>query len=217
VKGERIILAGGSGFLGTLLANELAAHGCEVLVLTRRPSPRYGPIKELPWDGRTLGAWVWHLSGARAVVNLAGRNVNCLFTPENCQEIIESRVNSVKVIGEAIRRCKEPPRVLVQAAGQGIYGDEGEGLCDEGTRPGEGFLVKTCLLWEKAFNESPTPDTRRVLVRIGFVLSQGGGGLPELGKLVKWGLGGRVDEEVSKLKWQGNYDTNLSPLEDEPQ
>src|SRR6266850_4673038 len=198
---HRIILAGGSGFLGTLLGRELAERGCEVIVLTRTPSAQQGPIKEVQWDGRTLGSWAEQLNGARAVVNLTGRSVNCRFTPENRREIIESRVDSVKVIGEAIRRCNQPPDVLVQAAGQAIYGDEGESRCDETTPPGEGFLVETSLLWEKAFNESPTPSTRRVLVRIGFVLSESGGALKKLATLTRWGLGGRVGSGRQYISW----------------
>jgi len=110
-------------------------------------------------------------------------------------------VDSVKVIGEAIRRCAQPPGVLVQAAGQAIYGDEGESRCDETTPAGEGFLVETSLLWEKAFNESPTPSTRRVLVRIGFVLSESGGALKKLATLTRWGLGGRVGSGRQYISW----------------
>src|SRR5438445_5896649 len=114
MKGERIVLAGGSGFLGRLLAQKLASRGAGVIILTRNPSPREGQIKEILWDGRTLGPWAEHLNGARAVVNLSGRNVNCRYTPRNRREIVESRVESVKVIGEAIRRCPRSPPVLVQ-------------------------------------------------------------------------------------------------------
>jgi len=198
---ERVILAGGSGFLGTLLARELAARGCEVIVLTRKPSTRDGRIKDVLWDGRTLGAWAEQLEEAHAVVNLAGRSVNCRFTSANRREIIDSRVNSVKVVGEAIQRCARPPGVWVQAGGQAIYGDEGEGRCDEGTPSGEGFLVETCRLWEKAFNESPTPRTRRVLARIGFVLSDSGGALQKLAPLTRWGLGGRVGSGRQYIGW----------------
>ncbi len=200
MKDERIILAGGSGFLGTLLGRELVARGYQIIVLTRSPSSGKGPIQEVCWDGRTLGPWAERLEGARAVVNFTGRSVDCRFTPENRREIIESRVNSVKVIGEAIRRCKQSPRVFVQAAGQAIYGDEGETVCDESTPPGEGFLVETCLAWEKAFNDSPT-SSRRVLVRIGFVLSETGGALTKLATLVRWGLGGRVGSGSQFISW----------------
>src|SRR2546428_1165629 len=129
MKNERIILAGGGGFLGTLLARELGARGAEVIILARNPSQRGGG-KEVHWDGRNLGQWAEHLNGACAVVNLTGRSVNCRYTPENRREIVESRVESVKVIGEAIRRCAQPPRVVVQTSSLAIYGDTGERWCD---------------------------------------------------------------------------------------
>jgi uncharacterized protein (TIGR01777 family) len=212
VSNERIILAGGSGFFGTILARDLNARGYEVIVLSRSPTRSDAQFRNVPatrhpspvtdhWDGRTLGAWADHLNGACAVINLAGRSVNCRHTAENRREINESRVNSVSVIAEAIRRCARPPPVWVQAAGQGIYGDEGEGCCDEDTPPGEGFLVETCRLWESAFNESSTPGTRRVLLRIGFALGADGGALKTLAGIAKWGLGGTVGGGRQPINW----------------
>src|SRR5438045_3493659 len=87
MKDERVVLAGGSGYLGKLLAKELSERGCEVIVLTRNPSPGGRLIQEVHWDGRSLGAWAEHLNGAKAVVNLTGRSVNCRYTSENRREI----------------------------------------------------------------------------------------------------------------------------------
>src|SRR5215813_1016425 len=154
---KRVILAGGSGFLGKLLSNYLTERGYEVTVLTRHPKQNGDNVKEIHWDGCTLGPWAEHLNGARAVINLAGRSVNCRYSAENRREINESRVNSVTAIGEGIRACSNPPPVLVQSASLAIYGDAGDRWCDERTSPGDGFPVETCLLWEKAFAESPTP------------------------------------------------------------
>jgi uncharacterized protein (TIGR01777 family) len=209
---ERIILAGGSGFLGTILARDLTAHGFEVVVLSRRSLPTDAPIHKslvdrhpspvtCQWDGRNLGAWADHFNGACAVINLTGRGVNCRHTAKNRREINESRVNSVRVIAEAVRRCSQPPGVWVQAAGEGIYGDEGEGCCDENSPPGEGFLVETCRLWEGAYNESSTPGTRHVLLRIGFVLGADGGALKTLATLTKCGLGGTVGNGRQPINW----------------
>jgi uncharacterized protein (TIGR01777 family) len=201
MKTPRIILAGGSGFLGRALANELLSQGYEAVVLTRSPRAGAGPAQEIAWDGKTLGAWAGLCEGAEAVVNLAGKSVSCRYTPENRREINESRVNSVKVIAEAIRQCANPPRVLVQAASSAIYGDAGDRWCDETAPPGSGFPVETCLLWEKAFNESPTPGTRRVILRIGFVLGRDGGALKTLAGLAKWGLGGTVGTGRQYISW----------------
>ncbi len=201
MNGERIILAGGSGFVGTLLARELEAQGAEVVILSRQAAARRGRITQLAWDGRTVGSWAQSLSGAAAVVNLTGKNVNCRATPGNRRAIVESRVNSVKAVAAAIAQCAEPPRVFIQAGGQAIYGDFGEGCCDETCPAGEGFLVETCRLWEGAFNEVALPKTRRVLLRIGFVLGREGGALPVLAKVAKWGLGGRAGNGRQWINW----------------
>jgi uncharacterized protein (TIGR01777 family) len=201
MKGKRVIVAGGSGFLGTALAQALVAREAEVIVLTRKPSPQNVRVKEMLWDGRSLGPWAEHLDGAAAVVSLAGRNVDCRHTPENVRQINESRVDSVRCVAEAIRRCNDPPVVFVQAAGQSIYGERGDHLCDEAEPPGEGFLAGTCRLWEQAFESSATPATRRVLLRIGFVLSGGGGALKKLASLTKWGLGGQAGSGGQYISW----------------
>src|SRR5258708_38480905 len=109
MRTERIILAGGSGFLGTLLAQDQAARGREVIVLTRNPSQRTGPITEMGWDGRALGPWAEHLNGAMVVVNLTGRSVNCRYTTENQRLIMGSRVDATRIIRQAIMRCAPPP------------------------------------------------------------------------------------------------------------
>jgi uncharacterized protein (TIGR01777 family) len=215
---KRIILAGGSGFLGKPLSKYLTERGYEVTVLTRHPNHVASPTNEVHWDGRTLGPWAEHLNGARAVVNLAGRSVNCRYTPQNRREINESRVNSVTVIGEAIRACSKPPPVLVQSGSLAIYGDAGDDWCDESTSSGDGFAVETCLLWEKAFAESPTPRTRRIVLRIGIVLGKSGGALKTLGRLAKLGLGGTVGSGRQYLSWIHLLDMNrlfLAAIEQE--
>jgi uncharacterized protein len=132
VSKGRVVLAGGSGFLGRALAEEFARAGYEPVVLTRKPG-RGGPrVRQVGWDGRTVGAWARELEGAAAVVNLAGRSVECRHTPKHRREIVESRVNSVEAVGRAVRECAEPPAVLVQAASLAIYGDAGRRVCDEG-------------------------------------------------------------------------------------
>src|SRR5262249_43411258 len=140
MRNERIVLAGGSGFLGRALAAELIERGCEVIVLTRNPSAQTGAVRQVHWDGRTVGTWATYLDGAAAVVNLAGRSVNCRHTLENRREILESRVESVRALGNAIRVCQKPPRVWVQASSLAIYGDAGERWCEESAPAGQGYL-----------------------------------------------------------------------------
>jgi uncharacterized protein (TIGR01777 family) len=208
MKTGRIVLAGGSGFLGKSLAQVLVARGCEVVVLTRQPSSQGGLAREVFWDGRQLGSWTESLDGADAVINLAGRSVNCRYNEANRAEINASRVDSVRVVGEAIRRCAHPPRVWIQSSSLAIYGDTGDRWCDESAPEGEGFPVDTCRLWESAFNESPTPGVRRVLLRIGFVLGKEGGALQTMGRLTRLGLGGSAGSGRQYISWIHLADMN---------
>jgi hypothetical protein len=212
---RKVVLAGGSGFLGRSLARVLEARGYEVVILTRSPAP--GSTQEAAWDGRNPGGWCAHLEGAVAVVNLAGRSVDCRYTPENRREILSSRLDSVRVLGEAIRRCATPPSVWVQAASLAIYGNSGDALRDESSPPGEGFSVNVCRQWEQAFAEQRTPGTRKVLLRIGFALGRDGGALGPLARLARWGLGGTVGSGKQYVSWLHLDDLNalfLRAIED---
>src|SRR5437870_3151554 len=118
---ERIVVSGGSGFIGRLLTGKLVASNYDVIVLTRSPLPAAGAIRQVRWDGRTMGSWTEELEGARALINLAGRSVNCRYNERNRREILESRVDSTRVLGEAIARCNRPPRVWLNASTATIY------------------------------------------------------------------------------------------------
>ena len=197
---KRIVLAGGSGFVGQALAGRLLADGYEVIVLSRgRPRNAHGNI--VPWDGSTLGDWAKSLEDSVAVVNLSGKTINCRPTQSNRREIVRSRVASVQAIGEAIRRCRRPPRVFIQTSAVGIYGDAGDKVCDESTPAGAGFLGEVCQRWEKAFDESPTPGVRRVVLRLGVVLGREGGAFPPLALLARWFLGGAVGRGRQYISW----------------
>ena len=197
----RVVLAGGSGFLGRALAEEFARAGYEPVVLTRRVRKTGARVRQVEWDGRAAGAWARELEGARAVVNLAGRSVDCRHTPRRRREIVESRVRSVEAIGRAIAACAEPPAVLVQAASLAVYGDAGRRVCGEGAPAGRGFPVEVCLRWERAFDSLRLPGTRKVLLRIGFVLGRDGGALPRLARLARLYLGGTLGGGRQYVSW----------------
>jgi NAD dependent epimerase/dehydratase family enzyme len=144
---KQIILAGGSGFLGQALAEVLLTRGYEVTVLTRGGTSERAGVQHLHWDGKTLAAWAQALDGARAVVNLAGKNINCRHTAENRAEIIRSRVDSVRVLGDAISHCAKPPDVFVQASATGFYGDTGHRAVDENAPSGNDFMAEVCRQW----------------------------------------------------------------------
>jgi hypothetical protein len=198
---KRVVLAGGSGFIGRALAKELLARNYEVVVLTRSPRQLAARIREVFWDGKNTGEWMQSLDGAEAVVNLAGRNIKCRYTPENLRELTASRVDSVLAIAAAIGRVACPPRVWVQAGAVGFYGDPKDRWCDENSPAGNDPLAGICQPWEAAFHSVSAPKTRRVLLRIGFVLGRDGGALPVLAGLARCFLGGSVGSGRQFIGW----------------
>ena len=198
---KRIVIAGGSGFIGAALAEEFSARGFETVVLTRSPRPRGDGIREAEWDGHHLGEWIQFLDGAEAVINLAGKNINCPHTPENLREITASRVNSVNAIAAAIPRLAHPPRVWVQAGAVGFYGDGGNRLCEETSPNGNDPLARVCRDWEAALAAANVSPTRKVVLRVGFVLGRTGGALPVLAKLTKCFLGGAAGTGKQFISW----------------
>ncbi len=198
---NRIIIAGGSGFVGQALAGSLLAAGYEVSILTRPGAARNLRGSAVSWDGATVGDWAKTLDDALAVVNLTGKGINCRQTDANQREIVRSRVASVEVLGEAIRRCNLPPQSFIQATAVGFYGDSGDKVCDESTPPGSGFLGDTCRQWERAVADSLTPGVRRAVIRLGVVLGRNGGAFPPLASLARWFLGGAVGSGRQYLSW----------------
>jgi uncharacterized protein (TIGR01777 family) len=196
----KIILAGGSGFLGQALGRTLAAGGWEVVVLSRRPRPG-AVFREVAWDGALAGGWAAELAGADALVNLTGRSINCVHTPANRREILESRLNAVRALAQGCARAKNPPPVWVQCSATGYYGNAGDRVCDESQPAGPGFLAETCRLWEEAFSAAELSGVRRVVLRIGVVLDAENGALPPLAKLARCFLGGAAGSGRQYLSW----------------
>ncbi len=204
----RIVIAGGSGFLGLNLARHLARHGCEVIILARRSKVQEGPWTHAQWDGRTVGAWADFLDGAAGLVNLAGRSVDCVKTPDHCDEILRSRVESTRVLGRALKRVNKPPPVWVQMSTAHRYGDPPEVVCDEDSAFGYGLAPFVGQAWEEAYSEAVLPGMRQVIFRTSFVLGRSGGALPRLAKLVRWGLGGKVGHGRQGISWIHEHDMN---------
>jgi len=198
---SRIVIAGGSGFIGSALAAHFTAQGNDVVVLTRTARAREDGVREVAWNGRSFGPWATELDGAAAVINLTGKNINCRHTDKNRREIIASRVVSVRAIADAIGASVTPVPVWVQASAVGIYGNAGDALCDESAPHGNDFMADVCEQWEAAFRAALTPDTRRVVLRFGVVLGRDGGALPMLATLARWGLGGTVGSGRQYMSW----------------
>ena len=199
---EKYILAGGSGLIGSALAQRLRDAGHDVVILTRaRSRVREDGVREVNWDGRTVGDWARELAGAAGVVNLAGASINCVHTPENRRRILDSRIDSVRVLGEALRgHGANAPAVWVQSSAVGIYGNSPE-RCDESTPPGAGYLAEICREWEAAFVAACPAGVRGVVLRIGVVLDRRGGAFPELERVARYFLGGAAGSGRQGISW----------------
>jgi uncharacterized protein (TIGR01777 family) len=214
---EKIILAGGSGFLGLSLAQVLIDKGYQVVILTRGRSQIVDRLKYVHWDGRTAGNWVKEINGSKAVVNFTGKSVDCIYTEKNKREILNSRLDSVNVLHEAIQCCTQPPEVFIQAGSLAIYGDTRD-LCNEDAPHGTGFSVQVCQEWENAFYGQDVPHVRKVLLRIGFALGREGGALEPLKKLTGLNLGGTIGSGQQYISWLHIDDLNqmfVAAIEDD--
>ena len=204
----KIILAGGSGFLGNVLANYFAARGMKVVILTRRPTQRADLIREVRWDGMTVGDWLEELEGARVLINLAGISVNCRYHARNRKLLLDSRLNSTRVIGEAIERCASPPLVWLNSSTATIYKHTFGPAWDEAGEIGgcveakDIFSVHVATEWERVFNAAITPRTRKVALRSAMVLGHGRNSvLPSLLRLGRLGLGGSLADGRQFVSW----------------
>ncbi len=220
MKNKKIIIAGGTGFIGQELTNFFGADN-EIVILTRQvkneKTNAFGEnsinaaalqnTRFIKWDGKTLGNWATELNGADLLINLAGKTVNCRYTEKNKQEIFDSRTNSVKVLGLAVNQCTQPPKLWVNAASATIYPNATDAPRDENfTAFANDFSVQVCQLWEKTFYEQRTPFTRKVALRMAITLGAGGVMTPYF-NLLKFGLGGRQGNGQQMYSWVHVTDT----------
>jgi len=206
----RIVIPGGSGQVGTVLAREFHDAGHDVLVLSR--TTKTLPWRVVTWDARTMGNWARHLDGADAVINLVGRSVDCRYTMANRELILRSRIDSTRLVGEAIALASHPPRVWLQASTATIYAHRYDAPNDEftgilgGAEPNAPdtwrFSIDVATAWERALNEAATPRTRKVLMRSAMTMSPNRGGIFDaLLRLVRFDMGGRVGDGRQYVSW----------------
>jgi hypothetical protein len=210
----KIVIPGGSGQIGQMLARGFVSAGHDVVILSRAAATTG---RTVAWDGRSVGAWGQEIDGADVVLNLAGRTVNCRYTKENLRQMMDSRVDSTRAVGEAIAAAARPPRLWLQMSTATIYAHRLDAPNDEATGIIGGnepdvpaywaYSVKIATEWERALNEAKTPKTRKVALRSAMMMSPDRDGIFDvmLG-MVRKGLGGTAASGQQYVSWMHDKD-----------
>jgi uncharacterized protein (TIGR01777 family) len=205
-----VVIPGGAGHLGRIVAGHLHAKGNAVTVLSR--SGAVAPCRVVSWNGADPDDWTQELEGADVVINLAGRSVNCRYTAGNRREILESRIRTTELLGEAIRKLHQPPRLWINASTATIYRHSLDREMDDasgelgGHEPGApdswNFSIEVATRWERSFFAADTPHTRKIALRSAMVMSaERGGTFDILLRLVRLGLGGACGSGKQFVSW----------------
>jgi len=199
---KKLIIAGGSGFIGKALSRYYLDQGFLVSVLTRGNSQLVDGVRFQNWDGKNIGEWAELLEGIDLLINLTGKSVDCRYTEANKKLILSSRVDATIVLGKAILQLKNPPKVWFNASTATIYDYSlTKAMTEDDGKIGSDFSMSVAKAWEEAFFTSVTPKTRKIALRISLVLGKGEGVLPVLTKLSKLGLGGYHGNGQQKFAW----------------
>jgi len=200
---KKILIAGGTGFLGKLLEVYFLKRDCQVKILTRTPKN----ANHIPWDGETIGPWKDALEGIDCLINLAGRSVDCRYTEHNKRKIIDSRIRSTKILQEAIDACASKPRLWMNASSATIYVHaERELMSESNGLIGDDFSMNVCKQWESEFYKTEVLGMRKVALRSSLVLGRSGGVLPKLIGLSRTGMGGHQGRGDQKVSWMHEDD-----------
>lgn len=193
MNNKKIVLAGGTGFIGNYLQQKFVEKGYEVLIISRQKNC-------IQW--KNFDEIVNALNGAEMLINLAGKSVNCRYTEKNKQEILSSRVETTTILGKAILQCKNPPAIWINSSTATIYRySEDSPMTETNGEIGTGFSVDVATQWEKAFFNFHLPNTRQVALRISLVLGKNGGFMKPMINLVKFGLGGKQGNGKQMFSW----------------
>jgi uncharacterized protein (TIGR01777 family) len=194
----KIIIAAGTGFLGKNLEKYFIEKGNEVYILTRNPKRD----NEIYWDAKNPGDWTTILENAHVLINLTGKSVDCRYTDENKQEIYSSRIDSTKVLQQAVDHCINKPKMWLNASSATIYVHSEKHLnTEENGIIGDDFSMNICKSWEKEFFKEDTNGVRKVALRTSIVLGNNGGAFPKLCQVTKLGLGGKQGKGNQNVSW----------------
>jgi len=202
LKKIRVVLAGGTGFLGKVLCQYLDPRKYDIAVLSRSHNEDKDNISFRKWDGRTLGSWVDALDCADVLINLSGKSVNCRYHKKNKQAIYNSRLESTHILGAALGKCKNPPGLWINASTATIYRDEYQGPNTERNgQIGTGFSVDVATKWEKEFLAADCRMTKKIAIRTGIVIGNEGGAFIPFTWLAALALAGRQGHGKQMMTW----------------
>jgi len=205
---EKVVIFGGTGFIGLSLARHLEERGIQAILIARNKPEKDLKYEFGKWNATSVGEWKSLLNNAKAIVNLAGKSVDCMKTPGNCDLILRSRVDSTNTIGKALLEIENSPKVWVQMSTAHIYGDPPNQVCTEESATGYGLAPFVGKAWEAAFHKSKPKNVRGVILRTGFVIGNNGGALSSMKRIVRLGLGGTVGHGRQGMSWIHEYDMN---------
>ena len=198
----KIIIAGGTGFICTFLADYFVKSNNQVVILSRQQHLPKKNITYLQWDGKTLQDWALEIDGADVLINLAGKSVNCRYTEKNKREILDSRLHATRVLSEAVLKAQHPPKIWFNAASATIYRHAEDRPMDEFTGEiGSDFSMDVCKAWEKSFYDLTLPETRKVILRMSITMGINGGVYLRFKNLVRFGLGGKMGNGNQMMSW----------------
>ncbi len=192
------MIAGGTGFLGENLEKYFTEKGNQVYILTRNPQRK----NEIYWDAKTMGEWKSSLEKTDVLINLTGKSVDCRYHEKNKQQIYSSRVESTRILQEAVNQCSEKPKIWLNASSATIYVHSEQHLnTEENGIIGDDFSMNICKSWEKEFFADKNEETRKVALRTSIVLGNNGGAFPKLKMVTKLGLGGKQGRGNQMVSW----------------
>ncbi len=198
---KKIVIAAANGFIGEHLCDHFSKTH-EVIGLVRKPMPLKQGVTYIIWDGQNLDEWQSELEGVEAVINLAGKSVNCRHTDENKRGILQSRIQSTQTIGQAIDLCKVKPKLWINASGASIYKfKEGHPNTENDTDYEDSFIAQVSKDWEDSFYAFTYCHVRQVALRTTVVLGKENGAFPVMNKLAKYWLGGKQGSGEQIISW----------------
>ena len=200
----KIVIAGGTGYLGQLIAASLHQDNWDVVLLSRSSNPGNKIGRSVYWDAKSLGDWTEELENAQVLLNLTGRSIDCRHNTANRKEILNSRIYSTRVLGEAVSIAQTPPSCWLNASSMALYGQlwgNASAHTEESSLQSGGFLEDVTVAWEKEFLKWKREGVRQVALRISFVLGRTSGAFPLLRKLCQFGFGGRQGSGIQWMSW----------------